>query len=182
MGGGGKWWDIRWGCKRRWEEEDGAHHKVKLDGGSGARGTPPPPECFCLLISQIALLWVRKERTREVVDETHWLERSWSERPRDRETNRQTNWARWGHSEAEVKRDRPSLHEGPQLVQSGTARLLLYAPRGSWVRETGSLDTLIPRQSVRYLFDSRVSSWSSLAIWSMGTRCTGLICCVTQNI
>lgn len=50
------------------------------------------------------------------------------ERQRGAPKATQPRWREVG--EAEVKRDRPSLLQGPRLVQSGTARLLLHAPRG----------------------------------------------------
>lgn len=59
-----------------------------------------------------------------------------SKRERGREAGELTS--KWGEAgEAEVKRDRPSLLQGPRLVQSGTARLLLHAPRG----RTANVDT-----------------------------------------
>lgn len=45
-----------------------------------------------------------------------------------------------------MKRDRPSLLQRPRLVQSGTARLLLHAPRG----RTTNVDTTTLRPVRRY--------------------------------
>lgn len=57
---------------------------------------------------------------------------------RKREGHLKQRSAQWREvGEAEVKRDRPSLLQRPRLVQSGTARLLLHAPRG----RTTNVDT-----------------------------------------
>lgn len=57
---------------------------------------------------------------------------------REREGHLKQRSAQWREvGEAEVKRDRPSLLQRPRLVQSGTARLLLHAPRG----RTTNVDT-----------------------------------------
>lgn len=66
---------------------------------------------------------------------------------REREGHLKRRSARWREvGEAEVKRDRPSLLQGPRLVQSGTARLLLHAPRG----RTTNVDTTTLRLVRRY--------------------------------
>ena len=104
--------------------------------------------CRCPVISAAARSAVEGKAERQVsLDVFPVLAEAYGERSqpvaRGKESKRARREAaeptfKWREAgEAEVKRDRPSLLQGPRLVQSGTARLLLHAPRG----RTANVDT-----------------------------------------
>lgn len=65
-----------------------------------------------------------------------------------------------------MKRDRPSLLQGPRLVQSGTARLLLHAPRG----RTTNVDTTTLRPVRRYARGPNFGRVRPPALYHASTR------------